>query len=84
MVRLLYIYIKYTHQSKNAYFSTGEQILVEHWNPNECMVKKQHRGFNKLNIYIEEIQAEIDEIRRDLIRDLIRENIDPTAQLVKS
>ncbi|MEP5233357.1 MAG: phage integrase SAM-like domain-containing protein, partial [Cyclobacteriaceae bacterium] len=74
------IYIKYTHKSKNTYFSTGEQILAEHWNPNECKVKKQHRGFNKLNVFIEEIQAEIDEVRRHLIR----ENIEPTAQLVKS
>ena len=74
------IYILYTHRSKNTYISTHEQVKVKDWDSKSGSVKKSHRGYRGLNNFIEEIQAEIDEIKRDLIR----EKIDPDVQTLKT
>ncbi|MEQ9288806.1 MAG: tyrosine-type recombinase/integrase [Cyclobacteriaceae bacterium] len=74
------IYILYTHRSKNTYISTGEQVLIKNWDKKEGLVKRSHRGFTNLNNFIEQVQATVDEIKRELIT----EKVDPDVQLVKS
>jgi len=61
------IYIKYTHNSLNTYFSVGELIEPKYWDLDKQEVRKSYRGHSVLNELAQTLQEKIDEIKRKLM-----------------
>ena len=74
------IYIKYTHQSKNSYFSVGELIEPKYWDEEKMEVRRSFRGYTVLNELIHSRQEKIDEVKRKLII----QGIEPTIEEVRN
>ena len=77
------IYIKYTHQSKNTYFSVGELIEPKYWDEHKMEVRRSYRGYTVLNELIHTKQEKIDELKRKLVIQGIVPTIDEVRNAIR-
>lgn len=77
---LCVIYVLYTHNSKNTYFTTSEKVPLKSWDSKNCRVKSSFRGYTVLNDYLEQFKEDIDVIKRTLRL----QRVEPTTDALKS
>jgi len=73
------IFVLFTHESRNTYFSTKERIEPRFWDPIKCRVKKTHPGCSLLNEYLFKFKNEIDQVKLKLKL----QGIEPTTTAVR-
>lgn len=74
------IFLRYTHRSTTAYFTTGKRIQIQLWDHSGQRVKRSFKGHSTLNMYLSKFKHKLE----DIINKSLFEGVDPIASFVRS
>lgn len=74
------IFLRYSHGSKSAYFTTKKRIPVNAWNHQMQQAKRSFKGFSTLNMYLSKFKQKPE----DIVNKAMFEEIDPTVDYVRT